>query len=90
MKTSSLTFERLKSLVMLNLLGERRRVVECLEQGMAPGEVLERMSGSNRSEGRGDPAGRPYIMEFNPEKEIEACERLGVRLVTWFDADDPQ
>lgn len=69
----------LKSLVLLNLLGERGRAVELLRRGMPPAEVCGLLSPSTE-----------WVRNFNPEKEIETCEKLGVRLLSWFDSDYPR
>lgn len=74
---SPLAFEDLKALVLLNLLGERRKVVECFEQGVKPSEMIISID-------------KEWLKNFDPEKEIEACEKRGVRLLTWFDEDYPR
>lgn len=96
------SYEELKSLVLLNRLGSRRSVLDLLEQGMAPAEVVEKVKNIGYGEAgkgdrheqpqadrRGDPAGRPCLKEFNPEREIETCEKLGFRLVALFDEEYP-
>lgn len=71
--------EELKSLIVLNLAGERRWVVDCLERGMKPSEILGQMKELAL-----------FPQSFNPEKEMEQCHSRGIRLVTWFDEDYPK
>lgn len=75
-----LSNEQLKALMQLNVWGQRRRVVDELQE-QAPLQILERM----RAE---DP--ERSLHELDTEKEIAKCEAQGVRLLTWFDATYPE
>ena len=129
----SLSYEDLKALVLLNRFGGRRSVLDLLEQGLAPSEVVERLkagiapsaegiaekrpvsiSSCHSEEGRSpDEGSQGFFAQafrsprrgslgttikealagktaFDPGKEIEGCEKLGVRLLTWFDSDYPR
>ena len=94
---SKLTYEESKALLLLNHLGSRKSIIELLEQGLPPSEVLNQCRQFENSENAGLfkkiqnsfaallKSGR----NFDPEREIETCEKSGVALLTWFDPEYP-
>ena len=82
------SYENLKALLELNLLGKRREVLEELEQGASPAEVLERIQNPRPCAGGAED--KDWRETFHPEKEIEVCEKSGVRLLHWFDEEYPK
>lgn len=73
---AQLSFEELKALLTLNRFVSSRKILRLLEEGTGLLSMLERIEHEN-------------LTRFNAEAEIERCEKLGIRLLTWFDSDYP-
>lgn len=82
-------FEELKALVLLNRFGRgvNREVRGMIYQGISPSEVLEKIEAGEfpgKSEKLASLRG-----QFDPAREIERCETLGIRLVDFFHQEYP-
>ncbi len=89
MTSSSLTDHDLKSLLILNRFfsGQIRRILALFREQVSPSEVLRRISEENLW-GKGEVL-KCKKAAFDPEREMENCEKQAVRLWTWFDSDYP-
>ena len=85
---TTLPYEELKALVVLSRLGGgSRRLPALLQEGMKPAEILTRIESENFL----GKAGNLEKIErgFDPELEMDLCEKKGIRLLTLFDAEYP-
>lgn len=91
--------KNLKHLLLLNTLGSRIKVMEWLAEGIPPSEIIERINAIPSKIKQNQTVPRTFPNEneekylvpsaFNPEKEIERCDQLGIQLLTWFDSNYP-
>ncbi len=86
---SPLSFEELKSLVLLNRLtvgcGREARVL--LSQGTLPSAIIQKIQSEN-FQGKAEALQR-LSQTFDPEKEIETAEKTSVKLLTLWDEGYP-
>ncbi|MBI3306390.1 MAG: DNA-protecting protein DprA [Candidatus Omnitrophica bacterium] len=72
--------EELKALITLSRYGGGRRNISRIQEGILPSEILK----MNQSESLFEESSG-----FNAEREIELCQKKGIRFLTWFDPDYP-
>lgn len=82
---SSESGEKIKNLLWLNTLGCRITVMEWLEEGISIEEILSRITEHQLKLNLEN----HERFRFNPEQEMERCDQMGIKLVTWFDAEYP-
>ena len=83
----TLPYDELKSLFLLNRLGGARRFVSLFQEGMRPSEILGRIRMENFL-GKTD-ALKKVEAHFDPDREIENCEKKRIQFLTFFDAGYP-
>jgi DNA processing protein len=75
--------ERLEKLLFLNRLGSPRTVAVLLEEGLSLEEIIGRIRAKKISSGKTDG------LDFEPKREIEKCEKLGICFLSFLDDDYP-
>lgn len=76
-----LSFDDCKALLTLNRLqiGGGRHVRSLLDDGISPSEILRRIEGENFA-GKAEALGK-VMSTFDPERELQTAERLGIRFL---------
>lgn len=85
-----LTYEERRALLCLNRTATGKAAREALvffQQGLRPREVCERLmaAGAILEEKL-----FPQETEFQPDREVEATQALGIQILTWFDEAYPE
>lgn len=84
---AAISFEELKAWLVLNRLGAGGLILEALRSGTKAVQVLDRILSENwcRKEDRL----AKLLADFDPQREIEACDEKGIRCLPLFDPGYP-